>query len=123
MADLKTDVKPVTGTSSGIGFQLLETILSIPGHRVVATSRNPKTITLPATSTDANTLLQAVDLTSESSIEQAFDAAVTKFGRIDVVINNAGYGIFSEFESTSTKDARDLFEVSTFNQYLKYRLT
>jgi NAD(P)-dependent dehydrogenase (short-subunit alcohol dehydrogenase family) len=79
---------------------------------MVALSRNPKSISLPLTSNSNNTLLQPVDLTSELSISAAFDAAIAKFGRIDVVVNNAGYGMLGELESTEIKDGRELFEIN-----------
>lgn len=79
---------------------------------MVALSRNPKSISLPSTSNPNNTLLQPIDLSSESSISAAFDAAIAKFGRIDVVVNNAGYGILGELESTEVKDGRELFEIN-----------
>jgi NAD(P)-dependent dehydrogenase (short-subunit alcohol dehydrogenase family) len=102
----------VTGTSSGIGLSLITAILSHPGYRVVALSRNPHTIPLPPTSNASNTLLQPVDLTSEASISAAFDAALAAFGRIDVVVNNAGYGMLGELESTAVQAGRDLFEIN-----------
>jgi NAD(P)-dependent dehydrogenase (short-subunit alcohol dehydrogenase family) len=103
----------VTGTSSGIGLSLITAILSShPSHRIVALSRNPKSIPLPPTSNAENTLLQPVDLTSESSISAAFDAALARFGRIDVVVNNAGYGLLGELESVPVQSGRDLFEIN-----------
>jgi NAD(P)-dependent dehydrogenase (short-subunit alcohol dehydrogenase family) len=102
----------VTGTSSGIGLSLITAILSHPGYRIVALSRNPSSIALPPTSNATNTLLQPVDLTSESSISAAFDAALAKFARIDVVVNNAGYGLLGELESTPVQSGRDLFEIN-----------
>jgi NAD(P)-dependent dehydrogenase (short-subunit alcohol dehydrogenase family) len=91
---------------------LITSILSQRSYRVVALSRNPLSIPLPPTSNDSNTLLQPVDLASESSIGVAFDAAVAKFGRVDVVINNAGYGVMGELESTSLQEGRSLFEIN-----------
>lgn len=79
---------------------------------MVALSRNPNSISLPPTSNSNNTLLQSIDLSSESSISAAFDAAIAKFGRIDVVVNNAGYGMLGELESTEVKDGRELFEIN-----------
>jgi NAD(P)-dependent dehydrogenase (short-subunit alcohol dehydrogenase family) len=77
---------------------------------------------LPEISNSSNTLLQPVDLTSENSINCAFSAAVNKFGRIDVVVNNAGYGVLGEFESIPTEVHRELFEVlrSIFYIYLLF---
>ncbi|RDL36185.1 uncharacterized protein BP5553_06797 [Venustampulla echinocandica] len=102
----------VTGTSSGIGHSLLSSILSAPGHRVVALSRDPSAIPLPSTSTKDNTLLVPVDLKSKDSIKAAFDAAIKTFGRIDVVVNNAGYGLIGELESVSVTAGRELFEIN-----------
>lgn len=103
----------VTGTSSGIGASLLSSILTYhPTHRVVALSRNPASILVPPTSTPENTLLLAVDLSSEASITTAFDSALAHFGRIDVVVNNAGYGVLGEFESVPTSAGRSLFEIN-----------
>lgn len=49
-------------------------------------------------------------------MDRAFDAALKKFGRVDVVVNNAGYGLAGEFESVSEEQARTQFEVSLFYQ-------
>jgi len=102
----------VTGCSSGIGLSLITAVLSHPGHRIVVLSRNPSTITLPFTSTQENTLLQSIDLTSSTSISDAFTAALAKFGRIDVVVNNAGFSLLGEFESITEEASRELFEIN-----------
>jgi NAD(P)-dependent dehydrogenase (short-subunit alcohol dehydrogenase family) len=103
----------VTGTSSGIGYSLISSILSTPGHRIVVLSRNPSAISLPSTSNNSNTLLQPIDLSSSASIASAFKAAIDKFGRVDVVVNNAGYSLKpTEFESIDGKVSPELFEVN-----------
>lgn len=51
-------------------------------------------------------------MTDSSSVDKAFDAALKQFGRVDVVVNNAGYGLAGEFESVSEEQARTQFEVS-----------
>lgn len=103
----------VTGTSSGIGYSLISSILSTPGHRIVVLSRSPSSISLPSTSNDSNTLLQPIDLSSSASIAEAFKAALDKFGRVDVVINNAGYSLKpNEFESINEKTSRELFDIN-----------
>jgi NAD(P)-dependent dehydrogenase (short-subunit alcohol dehydrogenase family) len=102
----------ITGTSSGIGLSLISSILATPGHRIVILSRNPSSITLPSTSNDSNTLLQSIDLASSASIAEAFEATLAKFGRLDVVINNAGYSLMGEFESINEEKSRELFEIN-----------
>jgi NAD(P)-dependent dehydrogenase (short-subunit alcohol dehydrogenase family) len=102
----------VTGTSSGIGYSLISSVLSTQGHRIVVLSRTPSSINLPSTSNDSNTLLQPIDLASSTSIAEAFEAAIKKFGRIDVVVNNAGYSLLGEFESINEEKSRELFEVN-----------
>jgi len=102
----------VTGCSSGIGYSLISSVLSTPGHRIVVLSRNPSTIKLPSTSNDSNTLLQPVDLASSASIADAFKAILDKFGRVDVVVNNAGYSLLGEFESINEEKSRELFDIN-----------
>ncbi|KAK2757577.1 hypothetical protein FQN54_004546 [Arachnomyces sp. PD_36] len=109
---MSTDNTPVwliTGCSSGLGIALARKVLS-NGYRVVVTARNPSSIpSLP----DTNTLLkQPLDVTSKSSIKSAFAAALATFGRVDCVINNAGWGNFEEAEATPEDEARGLFEVN-----------
>jgi len=102
----------ITGTSSGIGLSLISSILATPGHRIVILSRNPSSNTLPSTTNDSNTLLQSIDLASSASIAEAFEATLAKFGRLDVVINNAGYSLMGEFESINEEKSRELFEIN-----------
>jgi NAD(P)-dependent dehydrogenase (short-subunit alcohol dehydrogenase family) len=94
----------VTGTSTGLGYELVKVILQNNNH-VVATARNSSKLKLDGTS-ESNYL--AVDRMSraDESINRAFEAALKKFGRIDVVVNNAGYGLAGEFESLSESQIR-----------------
>lgn len=77
----------VTGTSSGFGNEFVKQILS-NGDHVVATARNPDKLSFDGT-TKENFLALPLDVTDKSSIEAAFKKAVEKFGRLDVVVNNA----------------------------------
>ncbi|KAL0572433.1 hypothetical protein V5O48_009526 [Marasmius crinis-equi] len=97
-------------TSTGLGKTLVELLLK-NGERVVATSRD-SSVHESLTSTYSNQFLsQKVDLTKADEIKTAFDAAVKTFGRVDVVVNNAGYGLFGEIEGTPEEEARRNFDV------------
>jgi NADP-dependent 3-hydroxy acid dehydrogenase YdfG len=79
----------ITGTSTGFGEQLVKVVLG-KGDHVVATARNSSKLSFPDAN-DSNSLLVDLDVTKKDSIDKAFEAAVKKFKRVDVVVNNAGY--------------------------------
>ncbi|KAJ7091385.1 hypothetical protein B0H15DRAFT_906389 [Mycena belliarum] len=102
----------ITGASSGFGLLMAEKALA-NGEKVVATLRKPEVIaSLAAQYTKDRLLVLKVDVTKVDEITAAFDAAKKAFGRIDVVFNNAGYGIIGEIEGTSDANGRNLFEVN-----------
>jgi len=78
----------ITGTSTGFGSELVKVVLQ-NGDYCVATARNSSKLSFPDAS-DSNSLLVDLDVTRKESIDKAFDAAVKKFKRVDVVVNNAG---------------------------------
>lgn len=94
----------ITGTSTGFGYELVKKCLA-EGDKVVATARNSSKLKFDGTTKD-NFLAVDCDVTSEKSIDAAFDAAIKQFKRVDVVCNNAGYGLSGEFESLSDKQIR-----------------
>ncbi|KAI9568300.1 hypothetical protein HD554DRAFT_2191844 [Boletus coccyginus] len=102
----------ITGASSGFGKALTEVVLR-KGDIVVATLRKPSVLA-PLTKLYPPTQLLplALDVTRPSDITAAFTRTQEVFGRLDVVFNNAGYGMFCEVEGTSDADARALFEVN-----------
>jgi NAD(P)-dependent dehydrogenase (short-subunit alcohol dehydrogenase family) len=102
----------ITGTSTGFGLEYVKIILQ-QGDHVVATARKSSGLKFECAN-DTNCLLVDLDVTEKSSIDAAFDAAVKKFGRVDVVCNNAGYGLSGEFESLSDKQIRTQMEVNFF---------
>jgi NAD(P)-dependent dehydrogenase (short-subunit alcohol dehydrogenase family) len=102
----------ITGTSTGFGAELVKVAID-NGDYVVATARKSSSLSFPGTN-DKNSLLVDLDVTDHSSIDKAFDAALKKFKHVDVVVNNAGYGLRGEFESFSDEQIRTQMEVNFF---------
>lgn len=101
----------ITGCSSGLGRALAEYTLAA-GDKVVATLRNVSALaSLQNTYPETDLLVLPLDVSQPAQIESAFARAVKQFGRIDVVVNNAGYGLFCEIEGTPDEEARKVFEV------------
>ncbi|KAJ8609747.1 hypothetical protein MRB53_038984 [Persea americana] len=113
-----SDVNPDTVHNSSTTIELSSTH-DIDGKRpqegdkVVATARNSSKLSFEGTNED-NFLALDLDVTDEKSIATAFEKALGKFGRVDVVVNNAGYGLSGEFESLSDKQIRTQMEVNFF---------
>ncbi|KAF2659288.1 short-chain dehydrogenase/reductase-like protein SDR [Lophiostoma macrostomum CBS 122681] len=111
----------ITGCSSGIGLALCTHLSQKPSTRIVATARNPSTLTtLPSTPT---ILKLALDVTSESSIRAALSATLRAFGRIDILINNAGYNILSEAELVTPSAAAHLMATNFWGPMRLTQLT
>lgn len=101
----------VTGTSSGLGKSFVEAVLA-SGERVVATLRKPQALEyLKDKHTPDQLLIQELDVVNDEQIEAAFAATKDHFGRLDVVVNNAGYGLFGEAEGLPLDEARKQVEV------------
>lgn len=100
----------ITGCSSGIGHALCAHLLKNTTSRVVATARNPSSLSsLPNT---PNALKLALDVTSDASIQAALAATLHRFSRIDIVVNNAGYGIMGDTETMNMQQARGVMEAN-----------
>jgi NAD(P)-dependent dehydrogenase (short-subunit alcohol dehydrogenase family) len=102
----------ITGTSTGFGEELVKVVLK-NGDHVVATARNSSKLSFQGAN-DSNSLLVDLDVTKRESIDKAFEAALKKFNRIDVVVNNAGYGLNGPFETLSDKQIRQQMEINFF---------
>ena len=101
----------ITGCSSGYGRATAAHFLE-HGFNVVATMRSPQTASgFP----DSDRLrLLRLDVTDKRSIDQAVRDGIAAFGGLDVVVNNAGIGLFSAFEATPDQTIREVFETNTF---------
>ncbi|MEU8927837.1 oxidoreductase [Kitasatospora sp. NPDC048545] len=103
----------VTGASRGLGAELAREALD-RGHQVIATARDASAV-LKAHPHKPDALLAVdADVTDPKQLTAAVDAGLAKFGRIDVVVNNAGYGLVGAIEETSDEAARALFDVNVF---------
>src|SRR5579871_6491621 len=92
----------ITGSSRGIGRALAEAVLAA-GHQLVATARNPKHLSDLVDRYGYRVRAVALDVTDERAAIGAVQLAVDVFGRLDVVVNNAGYGDLASIEDTSMK--------------------
>ena len=102
----------VTGASKGLGLILVKKLLE-NGNQVAATSRNLNDLT-EAVGTNDDFLPLSVNLTSEESVEKAIGQTISKYGKIDVVVNNAGYGLLGALEELSDEESRENFNVNVF---------
>ncbi|TBO40542.1 SDR family NAD(P)-dependent oxidoreductase [Pedobacter kyonggii] len=103
----------ITGASKGLGLSLVHQLLNA-GQYVAATSRNISELKKAVNNDSGKFLPLAVNLADEQSVEEAIKTTVTKFERIDVVINNAGYGIGGSIEELSDAETRNSFDVNVF---------
>ena len=103
----------ITGASSGLGRALAETTLD-RGHRVVATARNPDALADLMDRAPERAIALPLDVTSPDEARAAVQGAVDQFGRIDVVVNNAGFGLFGALEELSDEDLRREFDTIVF---------
>ncbi|CAD6526769.1 oxidoreductase [Paraburkholderia metrosideri] len=102
----------ITGASRGIGALIAEAALA-DGNAVVAAARNVSSI-VARLGESAGLLPVALDVTDEVQAKAAVQAAMEKFGRIDVLINNAGFGLLGAVEESSDRDIRRMYDTNVF---------
>ncbi|MDM9626950.1 oxidoreductase [Rhizobium sp. S152] len=103
----------ITGSSRGLGRGLAEAVL-MAGHKLVATARNPAQLDDLKQRYGDQVLAVALDVTDEQSAGQAVKGAVERFGRLDVLVNNAGYGDVGSIEDTDMANFRAQIETNLF---------
>jgi NAD(P)-dependent dehydrogenase (short-subunit alcohol dehydrogenase family) len=103
----------ITGASKGLGLTLTKSLLA-QGYNVAATSRTVEALKSAVGVQSANFLPLAMDLVNEADVKQGIGHAIAHFGSIDVVVNNAGYGLMGGLEELSDEEARSNFDVNVF---------
>jgi NAD(P)-dependent dehydrogenase (short-subunit alcohol dehydrogenase family) len=103
----------ITGTSSGLGHALVRAALD-RGDRVAATARSTDRIADLEREFPERAIAVPLDVTDDDQAREAIDAAVRAFGRIDVLVNNAGYGVLGAVEELTDDELRRQFETNLF---------
>ena len=111
MADTDTPVWFITGCSTGFGRELA-TALIAKGYRVVATARDPDDVADLAVAGGDRVLTLKLDVTDDAQAKAAVKAAEERFGRVDVLVNNAGIGYFAAVEESEQDEIRRMFEIN-----------
>jgi NAD(P)-dependent dehydrogenase (short-subunit alcohol dehydrogenase family) len=102
----------ITGASRGFGALIAAEALAV-GDAVIATARDPKAVTAKL-GDHARLLAAPLDVTREDQAHEAVAAGVKRFGRIDVLVNNAGYGLLGAVEEAGAKEVERLFATNVF---------
>lgn len=113
MNDISNKVWLITGCSSGFGRILAEMALA-RGDRVIATARKVEQLADLKAQRSGQLLTLALDVTDPASINDAMARAETAFGRIDVLVNNAGFGLVGAVEELDPQEYRPMFETNLF---------
>ncbi|KYQ91719.1 short-chain dehydrogenase/reductase (SDR) family protein [Tieghemostelium lacteum] len=107
----------ITGTSQGIGLTLVQKVLETSKDRVVATTRNTKALCDLERQHKDRLLVLEMDITKEDIIQQCVEESLKRFQRIDVLVNNAGYGVLGSLEELTQQEIKDHFEVNVFSVF------
>ena len=103
----------ITGCSTGFGRELAKGALEA-GNQVVVTARKPEDINDIVESFPDTAIAVQLDVTKPGEIKSSVEQAIAKFGRIDVLVNNAGIGYFGAIEESDDEEVRRMFEINVF---------
>jgi NAD(P)-dependent dehydrogenase (short-subunit alcohol dehydrogenase family) len=104
----------VTGASKGLGLTLVKQLLDL-GYHVAATSRTADDLRGSINEIHQERFLPlSVNLKSDESVAKSVESTINRFGRIDVVVNNAGYGLTGSLEELTDDEARENFDINVF---------
>ena len=104
----------ITGASQGLGLVLAQQLLQA-NYRVAATTRDKAALEQAVGTYDSESFLAlALDITDDAAVKQAMEATVAHFGRVDVLVNNAGYGLLGALEELSETEVHRNFDVNVY---------
>jgi NAD(P)-dependent dehydrogenase (short-subunit alcohol dehydrogenase family) len=103
----------VTGASKGFGLEIAKTALAA-GDKVIATVRSKAGQLAASLNNNPNLLVVTMDVTNEAQVKAAVAEGLLRFGKIDVVINNAGYGIVTAIEEATDAEVKAQYETNVF---------
>lgn len=110
---MKNKVWLITGASKGFGFEIAKAALA-SGDQVVATVRKQADELAARLDGGDRLLVVTLDVTNETAVKAGVDAALRRFNRIDVLVNNAGYGLLAATEEASSEELRKQYETNVF---------
>ena len=103
----------ITGCSTGFGRELAKEVLAV-GYNAVVTARNPADIMDIIEDYPETAMAVKLDVTVAAEIKAAVSSTLEKFGRINVLVNNAGIGYFAAVEESEDEQVRRMFEINFF---------
>lgn len=101
----------ITGASRGFGAEIAKAVLAA-GDRLIATARKQADLQMFGTSKNALTL--SMDVTDETQVKTAIATSLEKFGQIDVLVNNAGFGLLGAIEESSAEEVERVYQTNVF---------
>ena len=101
----------ITGASRGLGAEIAKAVLAA-GDRLIATARNQADLQQFGTNKDV--LLLSMDVTDETQVKAAIATSLERFGQIDVLVNNAGFGLLGSVEECSAEEVESVYRTNVF---------
>lgn len=103
----------ITGASKGFGLEIVKAALA-EGDQVVATVRKNADALRSAIQQNKDSLVVTLDVTNEDQVKKGVQEAISRFGRIDVLVNNAGYGLLAATEEASAEEVKKQYDTNVF---------